>query len=455
MTLDWIARDLKHNWHPCSQMKDYESFPPMLIKSAYQSYIELQNGHRLIDAISSWWCKSLGHKHPKLQAALKTQMEHFEHVIFANTTSEALIKFAEKVSTLSPGLDKVLYASDGSCAVEMALKMSLHSRLITGQTQRKTFMALENSYHGETLLALSVSDLGRFRDPYASILIPTPFLKGIPYVSGVHDPLWQDCSAYWPRIEAQLNEHKDSLTAIIVEPIVQGSAGMRVYSADFLKRLRAWTKQHDVHLVADEIMTGLYRTGRALAIDHAGIQPDFLCLAKGLTGGFLPLSVTLTTSNIYELFYDDYAKGKTFIHSHTHSGNVLAAAVGCAVFEAMAEEKISEKMSAFEQTLQRLFERVSTETQALEPIRGIGGIVAADLKNPQRHFRLGYQVYQEAVRLGALLRPLGNTVYWLPPLNADRQVLEALADITREAISNTLKNTPQKPQADAFEASTC
>jgi adenosylmethionine---8-amino-7-oxononanoate aminotransferase len=252
-----VERDLRYIWHPCSQMKDYEAFKPMVVKSAKGSCIELEDGRKIIDAISSWWCKSLGHAHPRLQQALLSQMERFEHVIFANTTNELIVNLSQKISQLTKLLNKVFYTGDGSCAVEVAMKMSLHLRQIQGEVKRTRFLALENGYHGETIATLSVSDEKIYRDPYRALLFETEFIGPIPYVSGNKDPLWNDCQSYWDRVEPLLESYANTATAIILEPIVQGAGGMKIYSQDFLKRLRLWTAKHGVHLIADEIMTGI------------------------------------------------------------------------------------------------------------------------------------------------------------------------------------------------------
>lgn len=436
MSDELIQRDLQHLWHPCSQMKDYESFKPLVVKKACGSYLQLTDGTKIIDAISSWWCKSLGHSHPRLKQALLEQSNLFEHVILANTTHETIVALSEKLARLSPNLTKVFYACDGSSAIEIALKMSIHSRAILGQPQRRQFIALENSYHGETCGALSVSDLGLYRAPYEPLLFSTQFLQPIPYVSGRSDPLWQNCEAFWPAIEKQLEPYVSTATALIVEPVVQGTAGMRIYSPDLLVRLRRWTQQHGIHLIADEIMTGIGRTGYALACQHTGIAPDFVCLGKGLTSGYLPLSATLMSSDIYALFYDDYASGKSFLHSHTHSGNALAARLALESLAIIEEDNIYAKVRSEEALLQQLMTEIATKTGKLTHVRGIGAIVAADLiTNATSPPRMGYTVYKNAVKLGALLRTIGNTVYWLLPLNVDHHTLYELQAITMEAIT--------------------
>lgn len=421
-------------WHPCSQMKDYELFKPLVVKRACGSYIELSNGKKIIDAISSWWCKSLGHNHPALKRALLDQLEQFEHVILANTTNELIVKLSQQLTDLMPHLNKVFYAGDGSCAVEIALKMSLHARVIQGQSQKNQFLALKNSFHGETIGALSVSDLGIYRAPYASMLFETPFIEA-PYVSGPHDAKWHDASETWPKIEKFLEPFCQSTTALIIEPILQGTAGMRIYSKDFLVRLSQWAQQHDIHIIADEIMTGLGRTGTMLASEHANIQPDFICLSKGLTSGWLPLSAVLTTDAIYDHFYDDYDKGKTFFHSHTHSGNALAASVALATLNIVKEQALCERANTLQKIMMAHLQDISNQTGKLTNLRGIGAMVAADLITNDNQQRLGYQIFQEAVKLGALLRPLGNTLYWLPPLNIAEQTLLELKNITHQAIN--------------------
>ncbi|MDO8953860.1 MAG: adenosylmethionine--8-amino-7-oxononanoate transaminase [Gammaproteobacteria bacterium] len=429
-----LERDLQYVWHPCSQMKFYEDNPPLIVEKAYGSYLQLKDGRKIIDAISSWWCKSLGHGHPKIKQALFDQAERFEHVILADVTHDTIVDLSERLGNISPSLKKVFYASDGSSAVEIAMKMSLHSKQLGGENQRSKFMALGNGYHGETSLAMSVTDLGHFKDPYRAVLTPSYFIVDIPYVSGRFDPLWQDCAELWPAIERQLEPYADSLTAILIEPIVQGAGGMRIYSQDFLRRLRVWTRTHNIHLIADEMMTGLGRTGLPLACQHAGIEPDFLCLGKGLTAGWLPMAAVVTSNQIYDYFYHQDIS-KAFLHSHTHTGNALAASVALATLKVMDEENIYAKAQAMEGILLKLMQEVERQTAAISNIRCIGGIVAADLIDLNAR-----EVYKQAIQKGALLRPLGNSIYWLPPLNTECEVLEELKDITSSAI-NQAKNT--------------
>lgn len=435
-----IELDLQHVWHPCSQMKDYETFLPLPVSSAQGAFLQLADGRRVLDAVSSWWCKPLGHSHPRLRQALITQVEQFEHVMLANITHSPIAELSAQLAQLMPPLDKVSYASDGSCAVEMALKMSVDAQRLSGQPQRSQFISLQHSYHGETALTLAVSDCGLYKDHYQALMPPMAGHIDVPYVSGVEDPRWVDCSAQWPAIEAQLNSQLGHLAGVIVEPLLQGAGGMLVYSADFLRRLRQWCTEYGVHLIADEIMTGYARTGKMFACQHADVVPDFLCIGKGLTAGWLPMSAMLTSSEIYQLFYDDYETGKAFMHSHTHSGNALAAAVALETLRVFEEEQWCTQVTQRSGQLMSAMQAVAEETGKLTNIRSLGWMVAADIKctAEQAKQRLGYQVFQRAVELGALLRPLGNTLYWLPPLNLTDDELTQLQAITTHAIVSTL-----------------
>lgn len=413
-------------WHPCSQMKDYETFKPLIIKKAQGCYITLDNDQKVIDAISSWWCKSLGHGHPRLKEALYKQAEAFEHVIFANTTYDNIVTLSETLTSFMPNMDKVFYAGDGSCAVEIAMKMSIHSRLLEGKPQKTYFMALTNGYHGETTAALSVSDVKMYKKAYQPMLFEPILIHDLPYVTGVDDPLWHHAEEAWLKVKPQLEKHAKITSALILEPIVQGAGGMLIYSADFLKRLALWAKDNDIHLIADEIMTGIGRTGKLFACQYAQISPDFLCLSKGLTSGFLPFSCVMTTNEIYNLFYDDYQKGKAFLHSHTFSGNPLGTAIALEVLNIIQEEKILENVNTIGQIMKRYMIEIAEKTGLIHNIRQIGAIIAADLKNHQSSERLGFKLYQIAVKNGLLLRPLGNSIYWLPPLIADQAILDEI-----------------------------
>ncbi|MDB5047313.1 MAG: bioA [Fibrobacteres bacterium] len=442
---DLVSRDLKHVWHPCSQMRDYEAFPPLEVVGAQGCHLHLKDGRKLIDAVSSWWCKSLGHGHPRLRAALSRQMDRFEHVILANTTNDVIVGLSERLASLAPGLNHVFYAGDGSTAVEVAAKLALHARKIQGSGESR-FLALENGYHGETALTLALGDLGLYREAYREVLPPVSFLRGLPYVDSESHPLWRDCSAVWPALEAQLEENLAGLCAVVIEPILQGAGGMRFYSADFLRRLRAWTRARGVYLIADEILTGFGRTGTMLACEHAGIVADIVCLSKGLTAGWLPMSATLVSDEIYGLFYGDYGHGRDFLHSNTFAGNALAAAVALEALDVYRDEDILGQVRRNGPILAAAMDRVARTTGRLKNVRCLGAVAAAELQGPGtghqtktgQDARAGFQVYREAVSRGALLRTLGDTVYWLLPLNAGPEVVSELESITTASIQAVL-----------------
>lgn len=425
-----IEKDLKHIWHPCTQMKDLQQTPPLVVNHAKGSYLYTDQGP-IIDALSSWWCKSLGHGHPAIIAAIKEQLDRFEHVISANTTHPLLVELGEKLAAMSQK-QHVFFASDGSSAVEIAMKLALHANQLKG-SPRNEFIALQNSYHGETLGTLSVSDLGIYKKPYIGYGVKCHFLQAIPYVSNSNEFLWHNADFHWPQIKLALEKIKNKACALIVEPIIQGAGGMRCYSADFLKKLATWAKENDIYLIADEIMTGLGRTGQWLACHHADIQPDLICLSKGLTAGTMPLSCVLIDKPIYDLFYDDYEKGKSFLHSHTYSGHALAVSAALATIKVIETENMNEQAQKLGRFMQQQFQELAAITGKLNHIRSVGAMVAADLP-VRKNKRVGYQLYQEALKRGALLRPLGNTLYWLPPLNTDQQTIENLAEITLNSI---------------------
>jgi len=404
------------------------------------------DGRKVIDGISSWWCKSLGHSHPRIRRAVKAQIGKFEHVIMANTCNEILVELSERLCALMPGLDKVFYADNGSTAVEVAMKMSLQYHAQTGSPQRTKFLSLENGYHGETILTLAASDCELYSRPFAPLMTWIPKISDIPYVSGPDSKAWGHMSpSAWKEIELNLDKDAGSVSAIILEPVVQGAGGMRIYSPDFLGKLRKWTKKNNVHLIADEIMTGFGRTGKMLACEHAGIVPDFVCLSKGLTAGWGPMSAVLCTDNIYKAFYADYSKGRAFLHSNTYSGNAIAAAAALEAMKIYDDEGIVAKVAKQSYELRRRMEWVASETGALRNIRGVGYIVAAEICDPYSgkcfpaEERTGFKFYQNAVKYGALLRPLGDTIYFLPPLNTPAKVLDDLAEIAVKSLKTTLK----------------
>ena len=431
-------RDFNALWHPCSQMKDYENFPPIEIHSATGSLLESSSGE-IIDIISSWWCKSLGHRHPHIQQGVIDQMQQFEHVILANTTNELIVKLCEKILAFCPVYDKVFFCDSGSDSVEVAMKMSLQYHVQNGQGQKTQFMALKNGYHGETILTLAAGDCDLYGSPFKSLMPKIKKINHLPYLSDFSAPTLDES---WFHIEAELNKNAASLSGIVLEPILQGAGGMLFYEPGLLKKLETWCRVNDVHLIADEILTGMGRLGRARACEIADVIPHFSVFSKGLTGGFSPMACVLTTNDIYEKFYDDYESGKAFLHSNTYCGNSIGAAAALAALQVYEQEQIFARVQKDSHLLRESFNEVNAAVNCLQSIRGVGFVAAADLKpeivTRQKTQRLGYAIYQEAVSRGLLLRPLGNTLYLLPPLNIPEEFISKSTGIIIDSLRAVL-----------------
>ncbi|HHD72611.1 MAG TPA: adenosylmethionine--8-amino-7-oxononanoate transaminase, partial [Epsilonproteobacteria bacterium] len=339
-----IDEDLQHIWHPCTQMKDHEWLPLIPIKSGKGVYLFDFEGNRYIDAISSWWVNIFGHANPRINERVKGQLDTLEHVILAGFTHEPAVTLAKRLVDLTPsGLEKVFFADNGSSAVEVALKMSYHYHRNRGE-DRSLFLSLSNSYHGETLGALSVGDVQLYKETYEPLLIAC-----------IQTPVPRDQSpesaADALEALAELLDHRgEEIAALILEPLIQGAGGMHMYHPDYLKGARALTETYGIHLIADEIMTGFGRTGTMFACEQAEISPDFMLLSKGLTGGYLPLSVVLTSDEVYSAFYCDYSENKAFLHSHSYTGNPLACSAALATLDIFEGEDIlgsNRKKSAY------------------------------------------------------------------------------------------------------------
>lgn len=430
-----IEKDLKHIWHPCTQMKDFEHCPPIVIERAQGSFLYTDQGP-LIDAISSWWCKSLGHGHPALLSAIEDQLRRFEHVIGANTTHPALADLGEQLARVT-GKQHAFFASDGASAVEIAMKLALHANQIKGFSEKKQFIALKNGYHGESLGTMSVSDLGIYKAPYEGFGVTCHFITP-PYLASTDEPLWHDCGAHWDATERILAPLRERVCAIILEPLIQGASGMLCYSAYFLCKLSAWAKKNNIILIADEIMTGMGRTGQWLACNLAPITPDLICLSKGLTSGTIPMSCVMIDASIYDLFYGDYSLGNSFLHSNTYSGNPLAVAAALATIQTIENENILPHAMHLGVIMRQHMHDIASISGKLQNVRGIGALVAADLVDGDEA-RIGNKVYQSALKHGALIRPIGNTLYWLPPLNTDIKIIGNLAEITLNSIKEAYK----------------
>ena len=442
------SRDLSVLWHPCSQMKDHEKSPLIPIKKGQGVWLEDFDGNRYLDAISSWWVNLFGHANPYINAALKDQLDSLEHVIFAGFTHESAIKLAEQLVDLSPvGLDRCFYADNGSAAVEVALKMSFHYWRNKGQTQKTKFITLENSYHGETLGALAVGNVALYKETYAPLLMDVITVPGPDCYNRDAGESWADYSTRrFALMEQVLQQHSDDCCAVIIEPLVQCAGSMRMYDPIYLSLLRAACDKYQVHLIADEIAVGFGRTGTLFACEQATITPDFMCLSKGLTGGYLPLSAVLTTDNIYQAFYDDYQNLTAFLHSHSYTGNALACRAGLATLEIFQQQPIIENNKQLAVTLSKVAARFHEHPNVAE-VRQTGLILAIELvKNKQTREpfpwqeRRGQKVYQYALSKGVLLRPLGNVIYFMPPYIITAEQLELLADVAWQGIQIAVKN---------------
>jgi adenosylmethionine-8-amino-7-oxononanoate aminotransferase len=458
------ARDVAVFWHPCSQMRDYQDFPPLEVVSARGCRLTLADGRQILDAISSWWCKSLGHGHPHLRAALVDQLDRFEHVIVANTTNAGLVRLCERLIAVCNGapvaafaadappgrraghFGKVFLADNGSTAVEIALKMAIQAQAQRGQARRTRFASLANGYHGETVATLSVGDCGVYAEPYQALLFPVAKLGGLPYRSGPDDARWLDAGDEWPAIEAALQPLAGELAAIVYEPVLQAAGQMQLYSPDLLRRLREWSRRHDVFLIADEIAAGMGRCGAMLASQLAparGALPDFAVLSKGLTGGFLPLSAVVTTDEIAALFDADYHERRAFLHSNTHTGNALGVAVANAALDVYAGEDILGQVARRGPRLRKALADIGEGRGYLRGLRACGMMAAIDIRDAaggplDARRRTGYQVYRQAVRRGALLRPLGDTMYLFPPLTTTDEEIDEMAAILADSLDAVL-----------------
>ncbi|TCV94010.1 adenosylmethionine-8-amino-7-oxononanoate aminotransferase [Luteibacter rhizovicinus] len=417
------ARDLNVLWHPCTQMHDHETLPMVPVVRGEGVWLVDADGRRYLDAVSSWWTNLFGHSHPRIAHAVKAQLDTLEHVIFAGFTHEPAIELAEELVRITPpGLERVFLADNGSAAIEVALKMSFHYWLNRGHGEKTRFIALTGSYHGETLGALSVSDVALYRKTYAPLLL-TPELAPSPdaYEGEPGETAADTARRRLLDMRVLLERHAHETCAVIVEPLVQCAGGMRMYDATYLTGLRALCNEFDVHLIADEIAVGFGRTGTMFACEQAGISPDFMCLSKGLTGGFLPLSAVVTTQDVYQAFYAEYASGKAFLHSHSYTGNPLACRAAVATLSLFRDEPVLERNR---QLAAHMATRIAPlrDHPNVADVRQTGMIAAVELvadKRTRRPFaaeeRRGLRVYRHGLENGALLRPLGNIVYFMPP----------------------------------------
>ena len=421
--------DLDLIWHPCTQMKDHEFLPLIPIKKAHGVYLEDFEGNRYIDAISSWWVNLFGHTNPYISQKVKEQLDTLEHIILAGFTHEQIVRLSQRLLQKAPkGLGKCFYADNGSSAIEVALKMSFHAHKNDGKT-KDLFVSLTNSYHGETLGALSVGDVELYKDTYKPLLIKnvqTPVPK---------DQSLQSAKEAAAEFELLAKKEASNISALILEPLVQGAGGMHMYHPEFLKLVYATCKKYDIHFIADEVMVGFGRTGKMFACEHAEITPDFLVLSKGITGGYLPLSVVLTTNEIYGKFYCDYNEHKAFLHSHSYTGNALACAAANATLDIFEKENILEENAKKAEYIAKKLRRF-TMLPNVSQTRQTGMIAAVDLCGYDPQERIGLHVYEYGLKHGVLLRPLGNVIYFMPPYIITYDEIDIMMDVAYEAIAS-------------------
>jgi adenosylmethionine-8-amino-7-oxononanoate aminotransferase len=423
--MNFAQKDLEYIWHPCSQMKDYEQFPPIVIERGGGIYLYDIEGKKYADVVSSWWCNLLGHNNPRINRAVKEQLDMFEHVIFANFTHKKAIELCERLAKVLPaGLKKFFFTDNGSSAIEAAMKMSFQYHQQSGNPQKKRFMSLTDAYHGETIGALSTGDMDLYTKIYKPVLLEVIRLQ----------------TGNIEQAEKIFVQYGDETCALLVEPVLQMAAGMKIYRAEYLKKLRELCNQYNVHLIADEIATGYGRTGEMFACFHAGVTPDMMCLSKGLTGGYMPMAITVTTQKIYDAFYADYNEGKAFLHSHTYCGNPLACAAAVAVLEIFEEENILQNAQNNAGYFAELIREKFYGHKNVGEIRSIGLVNAIELTGVDPKARVGYKIYREAIKNGLLLRPLGDLLYFNPPLNITRNEMKSVVDIAGDAFVTTIGN---------------
>lgn len=425
-----LARSLQAVWHPCTQMKQHEHMPLLPIASGQGVWLTDFDGKRYLDGVSSWWVNLFGHNEPRIKAAISQQLNQLEHVMLAGFTHQPVVELSEKLGQLT-GLGHCFYASDGASATEIALKMSFHYWRNIGKPEKTQFLSLQNSYHGETIGALSVTDVAIFKDTYAPLLkasvqMPTPDARLAE--AGEDAKAVALCAAQ--KLEDYVAKHHTQIAALIVEPLVQCAAGMAMYDPVYLSRAREICNQYSVHLIADEIAVGFGRTGTLFASEQANIQPDFICLSKGITAGYLPLSVTLTTDKIYQAFYDD-SVARGFLHSHSYTGNALACSAALATLAIFEQDNVLEKNR---QTASYVSQQLASwQDLPIQHLRHQGMIWAFDVSTGNAKFQ--HDFYREAIARGLLLRPIGNTVYFMPPYVISRDEVDFMLQTTREVLA--------------------
>ncbi len=438
----YVVRDLAHVWHPCTQMKDHEQLPLIPIRRGRGAWLEDYSGQRYLDAISSWWVNLFGHANARINAAVHEQLDELEQVILAGFTHEPVIALSEALSAIAPaGLTRCFYADNGSSAVEIAVKMSFHYWRNVGRTAKRRFITLSNSYHGETLGALAVGNVDLYKEIYRPLLMEVITVPSPDCFARAPGESWAEHSRRkFAHMEAALAQHAHEACAVIVEPLVQCAGGMRMYDPVYLTLLREACDRHQVHLIADEIAVGFGRTGTLFACEQAGIRPDFMCLSKGLTAGYLPLSTVMTTEAVYAAFYDEYVKLNAFLHSHSFTGNPLACAAALASLAIFRDDQVLERNRALAARMGERARALGDHPHVAE-VRQRGMIVAIELaanKASREPYpwaeRRGLTVYRHALTRGVLLRPIDNVVYFMPPYVITPEEIDLMVEVAHEGI---------------------
>jgi len=423
-------------------MKDHEKLPVIPIRSGTGIWLEDFDGNRYLDAISSWWVNLFGHANPRINSAIKEQLDTLEHVLLAGFSHAPVVELSERLVDITPaGLSRCFYADNGSSAVEVALKMSFHYWRNSGQLSKTKFVSLQNSYHGETLGALAVGDVALYKETYKPLLMETITVPSPDCFEREAGESWADHSTrMFTHMEKVLSVHGNEISAVIVEPLVQCAGNMRMYDPVYLKLLRKACDKYNIHLIADEIAVGFGRTGTLFACEQADISPDFMCLSKGLTGGYLPLSVVLTGDNIYQAFYDDYENMTAFLHSHSYTGNPLGCRAALATLDIFEQDNVITSNQSLIAAMRKATEHFIDHPHVAE-VRQTGMIVAIEMiKNKKARIpypwqeRRGLHVYQHALEKGVLLRPLGNVIYFMPPYIITPDQIRQLADVAWSGI---------------------
>jgi len=433
MPQDWVNRSLRSVWHPCTQMQHHETVPLIPVSHGRGAWLYDHEGKRYLDAISSWWVNLFGHANPRINAALKDQLDRLEHAMLAGFTHEPVVRLSEQLSDMTGRvLGHAFYASDGASAVEIALKMSFHAWRNAGRGDKQEFVCLKGSYHGETIGALAVTDVALFKDAYGPLLRASRVVMS-PDARNAHDgESAQDVARRAAKdVEDLFIERADKIAAIIIEPLVQCATGMAMHDPLYLALVRELCDRHSVHMILDEIAVGCGRTGTFFACEQAAIWPDFLCLSKGISGGYLPLSLVLTRDQVYQAFYStDVTRG--FLHSHSYTGNPLACRAALATLQIFKDDNVLAANKA----------RAARLTAALAPLqdhervrhfRQAGMIWAFDAVEPDaaRAATFSRRFFAKALENELLLRPIGRTVYLMPPYILNDQENDGLAERTR------------------------